>query len=102
MVVRFGFVAMKSVLYFLLYNIWMHYFVQSAQIYNDLATFCSNEGLVYVSLTTTDEKPMLQKEAVKAFTKLEKGGLRTRRLSYRNLQRVLDFNLDQMIQECID
>ena len=88
---------MKSVLYLLLCNTVLATFVQSGKIYEDLARFCSHNGLVYVSLTTSDEKPMLRNEAVKAFSTLEKHGLRTRRLSYSRLLPVLDFNLDTLV-----
>ena len=88
---------MKSFLLLLLYNTVLVGFVQSGYIYDDLANFCSNNGLVFISLTTTGETPMLHKEAGKAFMTLENHKLRTRRLSYPRLLPVLQFNLDTMV-----
>ena len=88
---------MKSFLLLLLYNTVLVGFVQSGYIYDDLANFCSNNGLVFISLTTTGETPMLHKEAGKAFMTLENHKLRTRRLTYPRLLPVLQFNLDTMV-----
>ena len=55
-----NFVIMKGVLSFLLYNSILITFVQSGNLYEDLAKFCSNNGLAYVSLTTTDEGPIVK------------------------------------------
>ena len=71
--------------------------VNRGQLYTDLANFCSNNGMFFLSLTTTDEKPLLQNEAQKAFVALQKHELRVRRLSYNKLYPELNFNLDTLI-----
>ena len=88
---------MKSILLLVLYITILITFVQSGIIYDDLAKFCSNNGLVYLSLTNTDEEPKLHSEAVKAFVTLEKHGLRVRTRSYAHLIPVLDFNIDTLV-----
>ena len=42
--------------------------VHSDQLYTDLAKFCSHNGMDFVSLTTTDQQPLLEKKAQKAYT----------------------------------
>ena len=37
--------------------------IHNNQLYTDLANFSSNNGMVYVSFTTTDEQPLLQNKA---------------------------------------
>ena len=76
---------MKSLLIFTLYNIVLTAFVHSGYIYDDLSKFCTNNGMVLLSLTTTDDQPMLQNEALNAFVTFEKHGIRARRLSYKQL-----------------
>ena len=71
--------------------------VHRGQLYTDLANFCSNNGKSFLSLTTTDEKPLLQNEAQKAFVAFQKHDLRVRRLSYNKLYPELNFNLDTLI-----
>ena len=71
--------------------------VHRGQLYTDLANFCSNNGMFFLSLTTTDEKPLLQNEAQKAFVAFQKHDLRVRRLSYNKLYPELNFNLDTLI-----
>ena len=63
---------MKSLIYLLVYNIVPFTFVESREIYSDLAKFCSSNGFFYISLTTTNNENLLPKEAEKAFIKLEK------------------------------
>ena len=64
---------------------WVH----NDQLYTDLANFNSNNRMVYVSLTTTNEQPLLQDEAQKAYMAIQKRGLRVRRLRYEKLYVVL-------------
>ena len=37
--------------------------LQGAQLYTDLAKFCSNNGLLYLSVTAPDELPMSSQRA---------------------------------------
>ena len=67
------------------------------QIYTDLANFCLNNGMVYLSLTSTDEQSMLHKKAQKAYVAFQRHGLRVRRLSYGKLYPELNFDLDTLI-----
>ena len=60
-------------------------FVKSGPIYDDLAKFCSNNGMVFSTLTTT-EKTTRHYEANLAFMAFQKNGLRIRKLSYNKLQ----------------
>ena len=53
--------------------------------------------MVYVSLTTTNEQPLLQDEAQKAYMAIQKRGLRVRRLRYEKLYSELNFELDTLI-----
>ena len=71
--------------------------VHSNQLYTDLANFCSNNGMVYLSLTTTDEQPLLQNKAQKAYVAFQKYGLRVRRLSYDKLYPELSFDIDTLV-----
>ena len=71
--------------------------VHNDQLYIDLANFSSNNGMVYVSLTTTDEQPLLQNKAQKVYVAFQKCGLRVRRLSYDKLYPELNFELDTLI-----
>ena len=71
--------------------------VQSNQLYADLANFCSNNGMTFLSLTITDEQPLLQSKAQMAFAEFQKHGLRVRRLSYDKLYPELKFDLDSLI-----
>lgn len=71
-------------------------FVQSDQIYNELAQFCSQNGLLYISLATTSSID-LKNEGMQAMIALEKQGLRARELSYNELDLILDFNLDTFV-----
>ena len=69
----------------------------SDQIYTDLANFCLNNGMVYLSLTSTDEQSLLQNKAQKAYEAFHRHGLRVRRLSYDKLYPELNFDLDTLI-----
>ena len=60
-------------------------FVESGPIYDDLAKFCSSNGMVFLTLTTT-EKTTRHYEANLAFMAFKKSGLRIRNLSYDKLQ----------------
>ena len=71
--------------------------VHNNQLYTDLANFCSNNGMVYLSLTTTDEQPLLQNKVRKAYVAFQTHGLRVRRLSYDKLYPELNFDLDTLI-----
>ena len=53
--------------------------------------------MVYLSLTTTDEQPLLQNKAQKAYMAFQKQGLRVRRLSYDKLYPDLKFDIDTLI-----
>ena len=71
--------------------------VHSDQLYTDLVNFCSNNGMVYLSLTTTDEQPLLHNKAQKAYVAFQKQGLRVRKLSYDKLYPELNFDIDTLI-----
>jgi len=88
---------MKTILLLLIYNTVLVGFVQSGYIYDDVAKFCSNNGLVFLSLTTAGETPTLHQGAEQAFISLENHGLRARRLSWTHLLPVLHFNLDTLL-----
>ena len=60
--------------------------VESGHIYDDLAKFCSNNGMVFLSLTTTSENPIIHYEANLAFMAFRNNDLRIRRLSFDKLQ----------------
>ena len=60
--------------------------VESGHIYDDLAKFCSNNGMVFLSLTTTTENPIIRYEANLAFMAFRNNDLRIRRLSFDKLQ----------------
>ena len=60
-------------------------FVKSGPIYDDLAKFCSSNGMVFLTLTTTEKTTQLY-EANLAFMAFKKNGLRIRKLSYDKLQ----------------
>ena len=61
-------------------------FVKSGPIYDDLAKFCSNNGMVFLSLSTTSEKTSMNYESNLAFMAFKQNGLRIRKLSYDKLQ----------------
>ena len=88
---------MKNLFILSLYNVVLIAFVHSGYIYDDLSKFCVNNGLVFLSLTTTDEQPMLHNEAIDTFIALEKHGLRVRKLNYADLYYDLQFNLDTFV-----
>ena len=71
--------------------------VHSNQLYTDLAKFCSHNGMDFVSLTTTDQQPLLEKKAQKAYKTFQKYGLRVQSLSYDKLYAELNFHLDSLI-----
>ena len=71
--------------------------VHSDQLYTDLAKFCSHNGMDFVSLTTTDQQPLLEKKAQKAYKTFQKYGLRVQSLSYDKLYAELNFHLDSLI-----
>ena len=53
--------------------------------------------MVYLSLTTTGEQPLLQNRARKTYEAFQDHGLRVRRLSYDKLYPMLNFELDTLI-----
>ena len=71
--------------------------VHNNQLYTDLASFCSNNGMVYLSLSTTDEQPLLQNKVRSAYVAFQTHGLRVRKLSYDKLYPELNFDLDTLI-----
>ena len=72
--------------------------INSDNFYEDLADFCSSNGLIFLSLTTTDGRNLiLHKKAGHAFEALQKHNLRVRRLSYTKLISELTFDLDTFI-----
>ena len=77
--------------------VWATGLVHSNQLYTDMANFCSNNGMVYLSLTTTGEQSFLQSRARKTYEAFQKHGLRVRRLSYDKLYPKLNFDLDTLI-----
>ena len=72
-------------------------FVYSNQLYTDLANFCSNNGMFFLSLTTTDEQPLLRNKAKISLVAFQKQGLRIRRLRYDKLYSKLNFDVDTLI-----
>jgi hypothetical protein len=71
--------------------------LHSDQLYTDLAKFCSHNGMDFVSLTTTDQQPLLKNKAQKAYKTFQKYGLRVRSLSYDKLYAELNFQLDSLM-----
>ena len=71
--------------------------VHRDQLYTDVANFCSNNGMVYITLTTTDDQPLSQNKAWKAYVAFQKHGLRVRRLSYDKLYPELNFDMDTLV-----
>ena len=72
--------------------------ITSFNFYDDLADFYSNNGLIFLSLTTTDDGNLnLSNEARHAFETFQKHDLRVQRLSYTKLLPELKFNLDTFI-----
>ena len=56
--------------------------IRRGNFYDDLAGFCSNNGFIFLSLTTTNDYPPLHYNARHAFEAFQKHNLRVRRLSY--------------------
>ena len=72
--------------------------ITSFNFYDDLADFCSNNGLIFLSLTTTNDGNLnLSNKARHAFETFQKHDLRVQRLSYTKLLPELKFNLDTFI-----
>ena len=71
--------------------------LQGAQLYTDLAKFCSNNGLVYLSITAPDKLPMFPAEEIQAFFAFQKHGLRARKLSFTEVPSNLNFNIDTFV-----
>ena len=71
--------------------------LQGAQIYSDLSKFCSNNGLVYLSVTAPDELPMFPAEEIQAFFAFQKHDLRARKLSFTEVQPHLEFDIDTFV-----
>ena len=82
--VAYHFHTMKIFLIFC-FGVFATGLVQNDQLYKDLSNFCSNNGMVFVSLTLINEQPLLQNKAHKAYETFQKYGLRVRRLSYEKL-----------------
>ena len=71
--------------------------LHGAQLYTDLAKFCSNNGLSYLSITAPDEIPMFPAEEIQAFLAFQKHGLRARKLSFTEVPPNLKFNIDTFV-----
>lgn len=71
--------------------------IERGNFYDDLAGFCSNNGFIFLSLTTTNDYPPLHYNAQHAFEAFQNHNLRVRRLSYTKLLPELRFNLDTFI-----
>ena len=53
--------------------------------------------MLFVSLTTTDNQPLLQSKAKIAYVAFQKQGIRVRNLSYEKLYQELNFDLDALV-----
>ena len=53
--------------------------------------------MLFVSLTTTDDQPLLQSKAKIAYVAFQKQGIRVRNLSYEKLYQELNFDLDALV-----
>ena len=85
---------MKNFLLWIFCRLAIVAFVECGYIYNDLANFCSQNGFVYLSISTTDESVLLYKKAVEAYLKFENHNKRVRKVnSFQELQ----FNLDTWV-----
>ena len=71
--------------------------LQGAQLYTDLAKFCSSNGLVYLSITAPDEIPMFPSEEIQAFLAFQKHGLRARKLTFTEVPSNLKFDIDTFV-----
>ena len=71
--------------------------LHGAQLYTDLAKFCSNNGLVYLSITAPDEIPMFPSEEIQAFLAFQKHGLRARKLTFTEVPSNLKFDIDTFV-----
>ena len=72
----FEIIMMQAISLLLSYITVCNSLLQGAQLYTDLAKFCSNNGLVYLSITVPDELPMFPAEEMQAFVAFQKHGLR--------------------------
>ena len=73
---------MKNLIKLILINsVLLTGFVKSGHIYDDLAKFCSNNGMVFLSLAMNNENPIIRYEANLAFMAFRNNDLRIRRLS---------------------
>ena len=88
---------MQAILLLLSYITVCNSLLQGAQLYTDLAKFCSNNGLVYLSITVPDELPMFPADEMQAFVAFQKHGLRARKLSFTEVQPNLKFDLDTFV-----
>ena len=91
---------MQAILLLLSYITVCNSLLQGAQLYTDLAKFCSNNGLVYLSITVPDELPMFPADEMQAFVAFQKHGLRARKLSFTEVQPNLKFDLDTFVIFC--
>ena len=85
---------MKNFLLWIFCRLAIVAFVESGYIYNDLANFCSQNGFVYLSISTTDESVLLYKKAVEAYLEFENHNKRVRKI---NSFQELKFNLDTWV-----
>ena len=88
---------MQAILFLLSWVTVCNSLFQGAQLYTDLAKFCSTNGLVYLSITAPDEIPMLPAEGIQAFLAFQKHGLRARKLSFTEVPLNLKFDIDTFV-----
>ena len=88
---------MQAILFLLSCVTVCNSFLHGAQLYTDLAKFCSNNGLVYLSITAPDETPMFPAEEIQAFLAFQKHGLRARKLTFTEVPSNLKFDIDTFV-----
>ena len=72
-------------------------FVQCSDIKTDLALFCRNNGLKYLSLTTTSDSFSLKKFSAEAYFTLQAHGVRSRVLPNAKLMNSLEMHTDTFV-----
>ena len=88
---------MQAILLLLSYVTVCNSLLQGAELYTDVAKFCSNNGLLYLTITVPDELSMLPAEEMQAFVALQKHGLRARKLNFTEVPPNLKFDLDTFV-----
>ena len=56
--------------------------VRNGNFYDSLTDFCTNNGMNFITLATTNKTPNLQNEARKTFKTFQKHNIRVRKLEH--------------------